>query len=111
MHFGLFDGVSDEKSLFCEYSKIKLVLQMKIWPFVRNLFGSFEIPIAEAYRRIFIDIQLLMRQIELWFSSAEIQKILDLGCGEGILTERLTNAYLDAHVTGIDVTPATGWIF
>ena len=73
-----------------------------------TFFGSFAILIAEALRRIFIDIQSLMRQIKLWFPSAEIQKILDLGCGEGIFTERLTNAYPDAQVTGIDVTPAVG---
>jgi SAM-dependent methyltransferase len=38
-------------------------------------------------------------------------RILEVGCGEGAVTERLRDRYPDAHITAIDLTPRLGRLF
>lgn len=39
------------------------------------------------------------------------RRILEVGCGEGLLTERLAAQYPHAEVFGIDITPRVGRLF
>jgi 2-polyprenyl-3-methyl-5-hydroxy-6-metoxy-1,4-benzoquinol methylase len=39
------------------------------------------------------------------------RRILEVGCGEGAMTERLSKAHSAATVTGIDITPRIGRLF
>lgn len=82
---------------------------MRPGPLVRSLFGPYEHEIAEAYRRIFIDLDDFAAVTGTWAPQAE--RILEVGCGEGAMTERLVRAYPAAEVTGIDITPKVGRLF
>ena len=79
---------------------------MPLGPAVRRLFGRHEHRIAELYRAIFIDIDAYARQIGEWVPGA--RRILEVGCGEGAVTERLARAYPDADILAIDITPRVG---
>lgn len=81
---------------------------MPLGSFVRSLLGPFERPVSEAYRGLFVDLSALARQIRKW---APAEEILEVGCGEGALTERLAGAYPEARLTGIDITPKVGRMF
>lgn len=82
---------------------------MPIGPTVRRLFGRHEHFVAALYRSVFIDIDAYARQIGTWVPHA--RRILEVGCGEGAVTERLVRLYPDAHITAIDVTPNAGRLF
>jgi 2-polyprenyl-6-hydroxyphenyl methylase/3-demethylubiquinone-9 3-methyltransferase len=41
----------------------------------------------------------------------DAKKILEVGCGEGAMTERITQTYPRAAVTAIDITPNVGRLF
>jgi len=64
--------------------------------------------VAEAYRRLFVDVDVLVERLG---SRVAAKRILDMGCGEGLLTERLARAYPEAHIIGIDITPRVGRLF
>lgn len=81
---------------------------MPLGPMIRHALGSFEKPISEAYRGIFIDLDAFVTQIRCW---APASNILEVGCGEGAVIERLANAYPNADITGIDITPRVGRLF
>jgi 2-polyprenyl-6-hydroxyphenyl methylase/3-demethylubiquinone-9 3-methyltransferase len=76
---------------------------------VRRLFGPYEHTVAETYRRIFVDLDQFAARMQAWVPRAG--KILEVGCGEGAMTERLVRAYPRAFVTAIDITPKTGRLF
>lgn len=82
--------------------------QMAIGPFVRQMLGPLERPVSELYRSAFVDLTSLVRKIKERIPAANI---LEVGCGEGAVTERLARAYANAHVTGIDITPRIGRMF
>lgn len=82
---------------------------MALGPRVRRLFGPFERQVAEAYRRAFTDLDDLVRVLKAWVPSGA--ELLEVGCGEGAVTERLTRAYPAANITAIDVTPSVGRLF
>ena len=50
-----------------------------------------------------------MDRLQVWVP--EPRRILEVGCGEGAMTERLTKAYPAATVTGTDITPRIGRLF
>ncbi len=75
---------------------------------VRRLFGRHERRVAEAYRRIFIDLDALVAQIGQW---TQPTRILEIGCGEGAVTERLAAAFPDADITAIDISEHVGRLF
>lgn len=81
---------------------------MKIGPLVRQMLGPLERPISELYRSIFIDLNAFVRQIKSWTPAS---KILEVGCGEGAVTERLVQIYQNSEITGIDITPQVGRMF
>lgn len=78
-------------------------------PVIRRLFGPSEHAVAEAYRHIFVDLDDFARLIRTWVPQA--RSILEVGCGEGAMTERITRIYPTAAVTAIDITPKVGRLF
>ena len=82
---------------------------MAIGPFIRRLFGPYERQISEAYRSIYVNIDNLVARMRAWKPSAS--RILEVGCGEGAVTERLAVAYPDARITAIDITPRVGRLY
>ena len=82
---------------------------MAIGPTVRRLFGRHERAVAGVYRSIFIDIGRLASLIADWMPQA--RQILEVGCGEGAVTEQLVSLYPRAQIMAIDVTPRVGRLF
>jgi 2-polyprenyl-6-hydroxyphenyl methylase/3-demethylubiquinone-9 3-methyltransferase len=76
---------------------------------VRRMFGPYEHEISSAYRAIYLDLDALIKRIRLW--KPEAKRILEIGCGEGAVTERLRVAYPDADITAIDITPRIGRLY
>jgi 2-polyprenyl-6-hydroxyphenyl methylase/3-demethylubiquinone-9 3-methyltransferase len=78
---------------------------MALGPRVRGWLGRWEPRAAAAYRALFFDVRSLARAAAAWTPAT---RILEIGCGEGALTDALADAYPTAQVTGIDVTPRVG---
>ena len=82
---------------------------MRPGPLVRKLFGPYEHQVAEAYRHVFIDLDDFAHLIQSWVPQAT--NILEVGCGEGAMTERIIKNYPTAAVTAIDIMPKVGRLF
>lgn len=82
---------------------------MPIGPAVRRAFGPYEHFIAAAYRSIYLDIDDLVAAIRGWAPGA--RRILEIGAGEGAVTERLVEAFPGATITAIDITPRVGRLY
>jgi SAM-dependent methyltransferase len=76
---------------------------MRPGPLIRGLFGPYERAITEAYRRLFVDLDDFVDRLQVWVPQP--CRILEVGCGEGAMTERLSAAYPAATVTGTDINP------
>jgi 2-polyprenyl-6-hydroxyphenyl methylase/3-demethylubiquinone-9 3-methyltransferase len=73
------------------------------------MFGPYERQISEIYRSIYINIDAFVELVVQWKSAPH--KILEVGCGEGAVTQRLNAAYPDAEITAIDITPRLGRLY
>jgi 2-polyprenyl-3-methyl-5-hydroxy-6-metoxy-1,4-benzoquinol methylase len=82
---------------------------MKLGPLIRGMFGPYEARISEMYRSIYINIDAFVQLAVQWRPQAG--RILEVGCGEGAVTERLNAAYPDAKITAIDITPRVGRLY
>jgi SAM-dependent methyltransferase len=82
---------------------------MRPGPLVRRLFGPFERPVSDAYRSLFVDLDAFVALMLRWQPRAS--KILEVGCGEGAVSERLARAYPHASVTAIDISPRLGRLY
>lgn len=82
---------------------------MPLGPLVRRLFGRYEHYIAALYRSAFIDLDAFAERIGAWVPHA--RRILEVGCGEGAVTERLAQLYPHAEILAIDITPAVGRLY
>lgn len=82
---------------------------MPIGPIVRKLFGRHEPAIAALYRSIYIDLDAYLQQIRAWVPTP--QRILEVGAGEGAVTERLAQAYPEADILAIDISPSVGRLY
>lgn len=82
---------------------------MALGPAIRRMFGRHERRIADLYRSIYVDLDAFMLQITRWVPEA--RSILEVGCGEGAVTERLASAYPGAQILGIDVSPNIGRLY
>src|SRR5882724_6646064 len=82
---------------------------MPLGPIIRRMFGPYERQVSEVYRSIYIDIDAFVGKIREWQPSA--QRILEVGCGEGSVTERLSLAYPAADIKAIDITRRLGRLY
>lgn len=82
---------------------------MRIGPAVRSRLGRFEIPAADAYRSIFINLEDTARVLAS--ATREVKRILEVGCGDGSLAQRLVQAFPGAEYEGIDVAPEPGGLY
>ena len=82
---------------------------MSLGSSVRRLFGPLEAPVTDLYRSFFVNLELQVRQVRDWVPGA--RNILEVGCGEGAVCERLATEFPTARVTGIDITPRVGRLF
>lgn len=72
---------------------------------VRALFGAHEAAVAELYRSMFVDLDALVRGLA---SVAAPARILEVGCGEGQMTQRLAQAFPNAEILGVDISSRVG---
>jgi SAM-dependent methyltransferase len=82
---------------------------MSLGPFIRRLFGPYERGVGEAYRSLYIDIDAFVALMRRWNPSPT--RILEVGCGEGSVTERLRSGYPEVAITAIDITPRLGRLY
>jgi len=75
---------------------------------LRFYFGRYEKPITEIYRRIYINLDAFSKEVGYRIKA---NKILEVGCGEGLLTERLHKIYPTALIIGIDISSRVGRLF
>jgi 2-polyprenyl-6-hydroxyphenyl methylase/3-demethylubiquinone-9 3-methyltransferase len=61
-----------------------------------------ERPASALYRRLFLDLDDLVERLAALGHVTEILEILEIGCGEGAVTERLVRRFASARVTAID---------
>ncbi len=82
---------------------------MPLGPIIRKMFGPYEHQIGDMYRSLFVDLDAFVDQMLAWKPTAA--RILEVGCGEGAVTERLRVKYPDASITAIDVSPRVGRLY
>jgi 2-polyprenyl-3-methyl-5-hydroxy-6-metoxy-1,4-benzoquinol methylase len=82
---------------------------MRLGPTIRRFFGPLEGRVTDLYRAFFVDLDAQVAHVRRWEPGA--REILEIGCGEGAVCQRLVAAYPAARVTGIDVTPRVGRLF
>jgi 2-polyprenyl-3-methyl-5-hydroxy-6-metoxy-1,4-benzoquinol methylase len=82
---------------------------VKPGPLIRRVFGPYESQISEMYRSLYINIDVFVELVVRWKPTAK--RILEVGCGEGAVTQRLNRAYPDADITAIDITPRIGRLY
>jgi spermidine synthase len=82
---------------------------MRPGPVIRRFFGPCEHAVAEAYRHIFVNLDDFARLVLAWVPQP--RRILEVGCGEGAMTERIARIYPTANITAIDIIPNVGRLF
>ena len=75
---------------------------------VRHRMGRYEVPLSELYRAFFIDLDALVGQVS---TGDAPRRILEIGCGDGALAQRLTQAFPAASYVGIDPAPSAGRLY
>jgi 2-polyprenyl-6-hydroxyphenyl methylase/3-demethylubiquinone-9 3-methyltransferase len=82
---------------------------MPIGPTVRALFGKHERRIADLYRGLFMNLADYGAKVGTW--APHPRRILEVGCGEGAVTEILAETFADAAILAIDITPRAGRLY
>jgi len=82
---------------------------MSLGAFVRRLCGPYEHQVGEAYRSIYVDLDDFVAKIAQ--AQPAPRKILEIGCGEGAVTERLAATYPQAEIVAIDIMPRVGRLY
>jgi 2-polyprenyl-3-methyl-5-hydroxy-6-metoxy-1,4-benzoquinol methylase len=77
-------------------------------PRLRSHFGRYEKPLTEIYRRIYMSLDAFAEAVG---SRIKAVRILEVGCGEGMLTERLHRIYPSALIIGTDISSRVGRLF
>ncbi|MCX7289402.1 MAG: class I SAM-dependent methyltransferase [Rhodobacterales bacterium] len=75
---------------------------------IRRALGPYERQASELYRRMFIDLEDMSALVRDWARPA---RIIEIGCGEGALAERLVRDFPAARYTGIDIIPHLGRMY
>lgn len=81
---------------------------VKLGPAIRTRLGRWEIPAADAYRSLFINLDDCATLVS---SAVPARRILEVGCGDGSFGQRVLDRYPDASYVGIDVAPEPGRLF
>jgi 2-polyprenyl-3-methyl-5-hydroxy-6-metoxy-1,4-benzoquinol methylase len=81
---------------------------MSIGKAVRKALGPLEAPISNVYRSYFVDLDDLGRTLSRLGSP---RRILEIGCGDGFLANRIVESFPDASYVGIDRTDAPGRLY
>ena len=81
---------------------------MSIGSAVRRLFGPAEPAVSRFYRSAFTDLRSIADSLS---GAVQAARILEVGCGEGQLTEELARAFPRANLVGIDITPRVGRLY
>lgn len=81
---------------------------MGIGTSIRHRLGRFEVPAAEFYRACFINLDDLGRRAA---ALVRPKRILEVGCGDGALAQRLTTVWPHAEYLGIDPAPTAGRLY
>ncbi len=84
-------------------------LRVRPGPWIRRLFGPYERRVSDAYRSMYVDLDAVVTLVRRWRPNAA--HILEVGCGEGVMTSLLAAAYPAARITAIDVSPQVGRLF
>lgn len=80
--------------------------KLGIGPLIRRAFGRHERRISEIYRGMFVDLDAFVASIRS--NIAAPRTVLEIGCGDGMVTERLARAFPHATLTGIDICAQPG---
>ena len=75
---------------------------------IRQRLGSLEIPAADLYRSIFINLEDFAASAA---SLGPAKRILEIGAGDGSCAQRLLEVLPDAEYLGIDIAPNPGRLF
>ena len=82
---------------------------MPIGALVRKSFGRHEHWGAELYRGLFLDLRDYVAKIT--HEAPAATRVLEVGCGEGAVTEILAAEYPEAEILAIDITPRLGRLY
>lgn len=82
---------------------------MGIGASIRRAFGPWEREVASAYRSIYVDLGDLARALATQVPRAT--RILEVGGGEGAMTELLAANYPQARILSIDITDRLGRLY
>jgi 2-polyprenyl-3-methyl-5-hydroxy-6-metoxy-1,4-benzoquinol methylase len=75
---------------------------------VRTRLGRWEVPAAELYRSAFINLDDFAASLA---SLGPVKRILEIGCGDGSVADRLCAVYPDAEYVGIDIAENPGRLY
>lgn len=84
---------------------------MAIGAFIRRMCGPFERFVSKLYRGIFFNLKDFVAHIKGCVPDIKVLNILEVGCGDGFVTELLAKAYPNAHITGIDIVSGVGKLY
>ena len=82
---------------------------MGVGRIVRRAFGRHERLVSEMYRSLFIHLDAFVGSVRAQVPAAT--EILEIGCGDGLVTERLALAFPSAALTGIDICAEPGRLY
>ena len=83
--------------------------KLGIGPLIRRAFGRHERRISEMYRGVFVDLDAFVGSIRHNVGTPD--SVLEIGCGDGMVTERLARAFSDSTLTGIDICAQPGRLY
>lgn len=82
---------------------------MGVGPTVRRLFGRHERLVSERYRRLFVHLDAFVASVRAHVEAPT--EILEVGCGDGLVTERLALAFPGSALTCIDICSQPGRLY
>lgn len=82
---------------------------MALGPVVRRALGRHERWISEVYRRLFVDLDAFVESLRANVRAPAA--ILEIGCGDGLVTQRLALAFPESTITGIDICAQPGRLY
>jgi SAM-dependent methyltransferase len=81
---------------------------LPLGPRIRAALGPLEVPLGRVYRGYFIDLAQLANEIR---ADGPANAIVEVGCGEGSLTEEIAKCFPQSAIAGIDITPRIGRLY